>query len=87
MCLTWALILVMAMLACLNIIITRLFAAELIGSKSGLSAENYLAITKTSRTTATRDLQDLVEMSALQRTGERKHTRYTLNILTVSGVT
>lgn len=31
------------------------------GFKGGLSAENYIAIAKTSRATATRDLQDLVE--------------------------
>ncbi len=68
-------------------VIARLFAAGLEGFKGGLSAENYLAITKTSRATATRDLQDLVEMGAVQRTGERKHTRYTLNIPTVSGST
>ncbi len=32
------------------------------GFRGGLSAENYIAITGTSRATATRDLQDLVEM-------------------------
>jgi Fic family protein len=66
-------------------VITRLFAAGLEGFKGGLSAENYITITKTSRATATRDLQNLVEIGALQRTGERKHTRYTLNIPAVSG--
>lgn len=44
------------------------------GFKCGCSAENYIAITGTSRATATRDLQDLVEMSALSRTGERRYT-------------
>ena len=68
-------------------VIARLFAAGLEGFKGGLSAENYITITKISRATATRDLQDLVEMGALQRTGERKHTRYTLNIPTMSGST
>jgi len=48
------------------------------GFKGGLSAENYIAITGTSRATTTRDLQDLVEMGALNRTGERRHTRYWL---------
>ena len=65
-------------------VIAKLFAAGLEGFKGGLSAENYLAITKTSRATATRDLQDLVEIGALLRTGERKHTRYTLNIAVMS---
>jgi Fic family protein len=50
------------------------------GFKGGLSAENYLAITGTSRATATRDLQDLVEMGALFRTGRLKGTRYRLAI-------
>jgi Fic family protein len=50
------------------------------GFKGGLSAENYLKITGTSRATATRDLQDLVEKDALKRTGERRHTRYWLNL-------
>ncbi len=48
------------------------------GFKGGLSAENYIAITGTSRATTTRDLRDLVEMGALDRTGERRHTRYWL---------
>ncbi len=68
-----------------SIIISWLFAAGLEGFKGGLSAENYLAITKTSRATATRELQDLVEIGELQRTGERKHTRYTINIPAVAG--
>ncbi|MDP1577360.1 MAG: DUF4172 domain-containing protein, partial [Cypionkella sp.] len=46
----------------------------------GLSAENYIAITSTSRATTTRDLQDLVEMGAIKRTGERRHTRYWLHL-------
>lgn len=50
------------------------------GFKGGLSAENYIAITKTTRATATRDLADLVEKGALVRTGELRHTRYWLNL-------
>ena len=50
------------------------------GFKGGLSAENYLAITGTSRATATRDLQGLVEMGALVRIGRLKGTRYRLAI-------
>lgn len=58
-----------------------MFQEGLDGFKGGLSAENYLTITKTSRATATRDLQELVEMGALTRTGERKSTRYWINII------
>lgn len=48
--------------------------------KRGLSAENYIAITKTTRATATRDLADLVKKGALIKTGELRHTRYRLNL-------
>lgn len=61
-------------------VIERMFKEGLEGFTGGLSAENYLRITKASRATATRDLQDLVNKGALQRTGERKSTRYWLNI-------
>jgi Fic family protein len=60
--------------------IARLFQEGPEGFEGGLSAENYIRITKTSRATATRDLQDLVEKGALIRTGDLKSTRYWLNI-------
>jgi len=53
-----------------------MFREGISGFKGGLSAENYLRITGTSRTTATRDLQDLVSKKALLRTGERRYARY-----------
>ena len=62
--------------------LARMFREGLDGFKGGLSAENYLKITNTSRATATRDLQSLVELGALRKTGELKHTRYWLSILT-----
>ena len=61
-------------------VLLRMFAEGLNGFKGGLSAENYIAITKTSRATATRDLTDLVQMGALVKTGELRHTRYWLNL-------
>ncbi|MCC5867882.1 MAG: Fic family protein [Gammaproteobacteria bacterium] len=61
-------------------VIERMFREGPDGFKGGLSAENYIAITGTSRATTTRDLQDLVAMGALARTGERRHTRYRLLI-------
>ena len=60
--------------------IARMFREGPGGFEGGLSADNYLRITGTSRATATRDLQDLVEKGALRRTGERRHTRYWLNM-------
>lgn len=61
-------------------VVARLFREGPAGFKGGLSAENYISITGTSRATATRDLQQLVEMGALTRTGERRHTRYALKL-------
>jgi len=61
-------------------VIARMFREGIDGFKGGLSAENYIAITQTSRATATRDLQELVAKGALIRTGERRHTRYALNL-------
>ena len=58
----------------------RMFREGPTGFVGGLSAENYIAITGTSRATATRDLHDLVERGMLIRTGERRHTRYWLNL-------
>lgn len=60
--------------------IERMFREGPDGFEGGLSAENYLSITGTSRATATRDLQSLVEIGALTRTGERRYTRYWLNL-------
>jgi Fic family protein len=57
----------------------RMFAEGIKGFTGGLSAENYIKITKASRATATRDLNDLVAMGALYKTGELKHARYWLN--------
>ena len=61
-------------------VIARIFREGPSGFKGGLSAENYISITGTSRATATRDLQDLVEKNLLLKVGELKSTRYHLNI-------
>ncbi len=60
--------------------IERMFREGPAGFKGGLSAENYISTTGTSSATATRDLHDLMEKGVLTRTGERRHTRYWLNI-------
>tara|TARA_R110002020_G_scaffold36134_9_gene108639 strand:- start:1529 stop:2629 length:1101 start_codon:yes stop_codon:yes gene_type:complete len=59
-------------------VIARMFREGPDGFKGGLSAENYISITGTSRATATRDLADLVAKGALARTGERRYARYQL---------
>lgn len=61
-------------------VIERMFREGVNGFKGGLSAKNYIGIADTTRATATRDLQDLVEQGAFTKTGQLKHTRYYLNI-------
>lgn len=61
-------------------VIGRMFREGPDGFTGGLSAENYISITQTSRATATRDLQDLVQIGALTRSGTLRHTRYALNM-------
>lgn len=60
-------------------VLLRMFSKGIEGLK-GLSAENYISISKASRATATRDLTELVDMGALYKTGSLRHTRYFLNI-------
>jgi Fic family protein len=64
-------------------VVARMFREGIDGFKGGLSAENYIGISKTSRATATRDLQELVAMDALTKTGELRHTRYFLNLTAI----
>jgi len=61
-------------------VVARLFREGPEGFIGGLSAEKYIGITSAPRATVTRDLQDLVSKGALLRQGERKHTRYLLNL-------
>jgi Fic family protein len=61
-------------------VIARMFKEGIAGFKGGLSAENYIAITGTSRATATRDLQGLFEKRALTKAGNLRHTRYFLRL-------
>jgi Fic family protein len=48
------------------------------GFTGGMNAKKYQAITRCSKATATRDLQELTEMKALRREGEGRATRYVL---------
>jgi Fic family protein len=61
-------------------VVKRLFESGHTGFKGGLSANNYQRIAKTSASTATRDLHDLVQKQILLKTGALKSTRYSLNI-------
>lgn len=61
-------------------VVERMFRAGVKGFAGGLSAKNYVRIANTSASTATRDLQELVSLGALSKTGELKGTRYHLNL-------
>jgi Fic family protein len=65
-------------------VLLRMFQEGPDGFKGGMSADKYIRIAPTSRATATRDLQDLVEKGALLRKGELKGTRYYLPLLSKS---
>lgn len=61
-------------------VLLRMFREGPEGFTGGMSAEKYIRITGAARATATRDLADLVAKGALRRTGERRYTRYWLDI-------
>ena len=67
-------------------VMARLFAEGPDGFVGGLSADKYINVTKTSRATATRDLAELVTMQALEKTGQLKGTRYSLNLMEYPGL-
>ncbi|MEO6285742.1 MAG: Fic family protein [Dyadobacter sp.] len=50
------------------------------GFEGGMTAQKYMSITKTSKATATRDLQALAEAGALEPQGGGRSTSYKLNI-------
>lgn len=58
----------------------RMFAEGLDGFTGGMSAKKYMATTGAAVATASRDLNGLVELGALTRTGQLKSTRYWLNL-------
>jgi Fic family protein len=61
-------------------VIQRIFKEGYQGFKGGLSANNYKRVAKTSASTATRDLKDLVKKGIFKKTGQLKGTRYDLNL-------
>lgn len=60
--------------------LNRMFAAGPEGFTGGMSAKKYMAITRTSKATATRDLQQLTAIGALVANGQGKSTSYNLPI-------
>src|SRR5690606_26893022 len=59
-------------------VINRMFDAGVEGFQGGMTAKKYMAIAKTSKATATRDLQHLNEIGALQVLGAGRSVRYEL---------
>jgi Fic family protein len=62
--------------------VLKMFENGVAGFEGGMTAIKYISITKTSRATATRDLQDLTEKSILIPRGEGRSRCYDLNLLT-----
>ncbi len=61
-------------------VINKMLDAGPDGFKGGMTAKKYISITRASKATATRDLQSLVEINALQVEGGGRSTNYSRNI-------
>lgn len=61
-------------------VIRKMLDAGPEGFEGGMSANKYISITKTSKATATRDLQHLFELGILLSEGGGRSTHYRLNI-------
>ncbi len=61
-------------------VLQKIFDAGPDGFKGGMNATKYASITKTSKATATRDLQYLLEQKALVMKGGGRSTHYFLNV-------
>jgi Fic family protein len=60
--------------------ILKMFEAGIAGFEGGITSKKYVSINKTSRATATRDLQDLFEKQIIKQKGEGRSVSYDLNI-------
>ena len=67
-------------------VILRMLEAGHEGFEGGMNARKYVGITKTSKATATRDLQELVSLGAFISLGAGRSTRYNLNLDFVAGL-
>ena len=61
-------------------VINRIFDAGVEGFQGGMNANKYISLTRTSKATATRDLQYLAEIKALIQKGGGRSTSYDLNL-------
>ncbi len=60
--------------------IQRMLQEGVTGFEGGMSAKKYMVITGTSKATATRDLQQLLDWNILKRIGSGRSTHYELNL-------
>ncbi len=61
-------------------VVNKMFDAGEEGFKGGMTAKKYVSITKTSKATATRDLQHLSQMGVLLAQGDGRGAHYLLNM-------
>lgn len=61
-------------------VVRKMMDAGLEGFEGGMSAKKYISITKVSKATATRDLQNLLELEVLILEGGGRSTHYILNM-------
>ncbi|MGS2739983.1 Fic family protein [Sinomicrobium sp. M5D2P17] len=61
-------------------VILKMLDRGIEGFEGGMTAKKYMSIAKTSKATATRDLQDLVEKGTLQPKGAGRGVNYELNM-------
>jgi Fic family protein len=67
-------------------VIARMFDEGADGFEGGMNARKYVGISKASKATATRDLQDLVDKQILLPVGGGRSSRYQLNFTSPFGI-
>ena len=62
------------------VVILRLNLSRKSGFEGGMTAKKYVSINKTSKSTATRDLQELADKNIFVRKGGGRSVSYDLNL-------